>query len=121
MSTAELIRPPFVHVNWSLPTLVRISPLITPPETVMLSSPPLVLMLPPMEPPDTIMVSLSNPVTRLPSIVPPDMSKILVYSFMSTRPILPAVIFAISPSTNESTILPPVIRKVSRPPPCARD
>ncbi|MNG23616.1 hypothetical protein D3C85_1592540 [compost metagenome] len=99
----------------------RISPTISPPVTVMLSLPLLTLMLPPILPPETMMVSVPKPVTRLRSICPPDISKRLLSSFMSTRPMEPLVILATSPSSKAPTMVPPVIRKVSRPSPWARD
>ena len=94
---------------------------ISPAPPVMLSLPPLTLMLPPMRPPETMMVSVPNPVTRLPRICPPDRSKILLSSFMSTRPMVPPVMRATSPSSKAATMVPPVIRNVSRPSPWARN
>ncbi|MOA49478.1 hypothetical protein D3C78_1723620 [compost metagenome] len=91
--------------------------MISPPLTVMLSLPPLTLTLPPMRPAERMMVSWPKPVTRLPMIFPPDISKTLSSSFMSTRPMVPPVIVATSPSSNASTMVPPVIKNVSRPSP----
>ncbi|MCY1451421.1 hypothetical protein D9M71_682880 [compost metagenome] len=106
---AERMIPPPSQVRVSLPTLARISPTISPPVTVMLSLPPLTLMLPPILPPETMMVSVPNPVTRLPRICPPDRSNRLLSSFMSTRPMLPPVILAVSPSSKAPMIVPALI------------
>ncbi|MNL01449.1 hypothetical protein D3C87_1219200 [compost metagenome] len=117
----ERMVPSPSHTRVSSPLPARISPTISPPVTVMLSLPLLTLMLPPILPPETMMVSVPKPVTRLRSICPPDISKRLLSSFMSTRPMEPLVILATSPSSKAPTMVPPVIRKVSRPSPWARD
>ena len=137
-STVPPTVPPSCQLKVSAPKLSSALPTRVPPLMVTLSVPPLTLILPPMKAVlDRVMVSLPKPVTRLRSMMPPDMSKTLLSSFMSTRPMRPPVMTARSPSSKKSTIwplvmvnvsmlspwlsdwmMPPVIRKSSVPLPC---